>query len=119
MKITITLPLPHPDLSPNARVHWTARSQHVKIARKDAYHMTCKAGGKGLGWKSAAVQAVFYHPIRRYRDGDNLLSSLKAYFDGIAEAGLVVDDCGLTHLPMQLEIDTENPRVELTFERTE
>lgn len=43
-------------------------------------------------------------PTRR-RDRDNLLASLKAAFDGIADAGLVENDAGLTHLPVHIVID--------------
>jgi Holliday junction resolvase RusA-like endonuclease len=42
-----------------------------------------------------------------------MLSSLKAAFDGLADAGLIADDSGLTHLPVIVKVDKLNPRVEL------
>jgi hypothetical protein len=45
---------------------------------------------------------------------------LKAAYDGIVEAGLLVDDdsAHLTTLPAAFDIDRDTPRVELTITRT-
>ncbi len=114
MKYTITLPLPHPDLSPNARVHHMAKARAVKSHRGFAY-MIARHHIGSLKLSAATVQATFFFKAKRRRDPDNLLSSLKAAFDGMVDAGVFVDDCGLTHLPVQQRIDKENPRVEITI----
>ena len=36
-------------------------------------------------------------------------------WDGIADAGVVADDVGLTHEPVQMLVDRKNPRVEITI----
>ena len=62
-------------------------------------------------------QATFYFRDLRRRDRDNLLASLKAAFDGLADAHILEDDSGLVHLPVRIEKDRENPRVELEITR--
>lgn len=66
--------------------------------------------------ESATVQATFYHKDKRRRDGDNLLAMLKPVWDGMVDAGVFVDDSGLTHLPVVKLVDKDNPRVEITVE---
>jgi len=65
----------------------------------------------------ARVTARFFFKTRRRRDRDNLLASLKPAFDGLADAGLVVDDSGLIHMPVEQHIDRTDPRVELVVDR--
>ena len=55
----------------------------------------------------------WYARDSRRRDRDNCLASLKATFDGLTDSGLLVDDSGITHLPLVLAVDPKNPRVEL------
>lgn len=119
MTITITLPLPHKNLSPNARCHWAAKAKAAKMARYDAKRATLRAialldlDGLPL-WKSATVQATFYKRTSHVTDSDNALASLKNAFDGLADAGLIANDRGLTHLPVKFAVDKNDPRVELT-----
>ena len=113
--ITISLSIPPPELSPNGRYHWAAKSRQVKKYRAQA-QLLCRAQTyEKPRWKQATVSVVWYHPDRRRRDRDNLQASLKAAFDGIADAGIVDNDSGLIHLPAALEIDRQNPRVEITI----
>jgi len=65
------------------------------------------------------VESVFFYKIKRRRDRDNCLAQLKAAFDGLADAGLVVDDSDFIHMPVRLEFDKANPRVELHITRAE
>lgn len=125
-EITITLPLPAKELHPNARVHHMVKAKATKAAR---FHAMC--GGLAARermttafrfwgvplppWLRAQTEATFYFPTARTRDADGAASSLKAYWDGIADAGVVANDSGLTHLPPRLEVDRANPRVVLTL----
>lgn len=123
MIVTIVLPLPHKHLSPNARCVWQAKSRATKKARGDSYLATLdamqKAGIRSKPhWKTATVQATFYKQTKRRADADNALSSCKAYFDGMTDAGLIDDDSGLTHAPVVFEVDKADPRVELVVTRT-
>lgn len=120
-KIVIVLPLPPKMLHPNARPHYMAKARATKKARADAGWLTLVSmNDADVGkprWPEAACRARFYFAKPANRDRDNLIAWLKAYFDGVADAGLVANDAGITHLPVEHFIDTANPRVELHFER--
>lgn len=89
----ITLPWPDKRLSPNARLHWRKKvgpKQSAKIAAGWATVAT-----KGLHETRQRLQAddspipmtiTFYPPDRRHRDDDNMIGSLKAARDAVAEA---------------------------------
>jgi crossover junction endodeoxyribonuclease RusA len=89
---TVVLPWPDRKLHPNARVHWSVKAGAVKKARRDAFY-ACRASGLGAAPGDIAlnITATFFPPDNHARDDDGLLSSLKAAFDGIADA-LSVDD---------------------------
>lgn len=88
----IELPWPPKELSPNARVHFRTKAAAAKAYREQSYWITKAAdpapfsatGGIGLRFD-------FHPPDRRRRDLDNMLASIKAGVDGIADA-LGVDD---------------------------
>jgi crossover junction endodeoxyribonuclease RusA len=89
----LEIPWPSKQLSPNARQHWSAAAK-----AKKAFRARCKALGESLGLHTAKnasgavlVDLVFYPPDRRARDLDNLLASMKAGLDGLADA-MGVDD---------------------------
>jgi crossover junction endodeoxyribonuclease RusA len=87
--IEVVLPWPPKDLSPNARVHWSKRSKAAKAYRLECGWHVRAAGPKP---KFAAAGAItldieFIEPNKsRNRDEDNLLASIKAGIDGIADA---------------------------------
>ena len=114
--LTVTVGIPPRVLSPNARCHWAVKAKAVKRARVEAWaqaqiamHETNSKGG----WKAASCVVHWYARDSRRRDRDNCLASLKATFDGLTDSGLLVDDSGITHLPLVLAVDPKNPRVEL------
>jgi Holliday junction resolvase RusA-like endonuclease len=126
MNITITLPLPPKELSPNytvgSRGQRMGKAAKTKKYRNAACIEVCYDIANGLvsrGWKAADVQCTFYHKDARRRDKDNALASMKAAFDGIADAGLVSDDSALTYLPVVMLKSKDNPRVEVTITRKE
>lgn len=95
----IALPWPDARLSPNARVHWSARTGVKAKARADARIATFAALGCDLrelrqalaGDAPIALTITFHPPDARHRDDDNMIASFKASRDGIADA-LGVDD---------------------------
>ncbi len=111
--IRITLPLPDRVLSPNARAHWATKSRAVKAAREVARCTTTISGGACLMLTTARIDIRAFHTIARRRDRDNLISSCKAYFDGLADAGLIANDSGFTLGPVVFGVDKEEPRIEL------
>ena len=120
MTYSITMPLPHKLLSPNARCHWAARHKHRKSQRLLACAlMRAEIGPNFESWSEATVQMEVTKKKRARYDADNVVSSCKAIFDGVQDSGLIEDDCGLTHLPLiRNEPDNENPHVKLTFTKT-
>ena len=89
----IELPWPHKWLSPNARKHWAAVAPVKARAKADAHLLTqvamrsnslSKAHFDGEG--RIPMQIRFYPPDKRHRDDDNMIGSIKAARDGIADA---------------------------------
>lgn len=105
--IEIILPHPPRELHPNARPHFRRKADLVKQYRGCA-HIAAKAQMNELRWRSppqwkrATVEVIFFYKTNRQRDKDNLLASLKAAFDGIADSRLVANDSGLTFLPVRV-----------------
>lgn len=116
--ITITLPLPSDALSPNARKHWSRKVGPTKLARELAKLESLNAMNRmGLiaspRWKHAATQIRAWFPTSRNRDADNLLASCKAVFDGMADAGIVINDSGFVHNSPQMAVSKDDPRMEI------
>lgn len=115
--ITITLPLPARELSPNARVHWAKKAKITKAHRQAAGITAWAATGDSEppGWKKAKMQIKAYFKTARYPDPTNFMASLKAYEDGIADAGVVENDRGLWPERPEFFTDKLNPRIEITI----
>ncbi len=121
--VTIILPLPPSCLSCNRppgsiggrMKRAAATKRYLKLAREATEQQRIESGP----WVRATVSAVFFHKQARRRDDVNHLGMLKAAYDGVVEAGLLVDDDSthLTTLPAVFLIDKALSRVELTFER--
>lgn len=90
--ISVSLPWPSKDLSPNARLHWARKAKAVKHARAAAHFIVMETRGNArrLG-RTANISMTFCPPDKRRRDRDNLIASMKAATDGIADA-LRIDD---------------------------
>ena len=124
-RLEITLPLPPKELAPNFRKHkhWGSRSRATKAARGDAYLAALDAIARqkprGLPWGAATVRGVFYLPPRWRGDKTNLQGWLKAYEDGVQDAGVVVNDEVFVPLPPEVNVDKADPRVVLVVEMIE
>lgn len=82
----ISLPWPDRDLHPNARVHFRPLAAAKKLARNDAYWLAKKAGIHPPAEGRIILVVSFFWPDNRPRDLDGAFASLKAHFDGIADA---------------------------------
>lgn len=94
--MVIELPWPAKALWPNhrSRSHWP-RTRALKQARQDGFRAT-KAAKVGIVAGDVPIRlAITVNPLSSRRqsqpDADNVVSALKGYFDGIADA-LKVDD---------------------------
>jgi hypothetical protein len=116
---TVVLPLPPSILSPNnppgSRGGRFARAAAAKKYKRLAREATEAVGIETGPWERATVQATFFHQKERRRDDVNHLAMLKPAYDGIVEAGLLVDDDSthLTTLPARFKVDRKWERVEL------
>lgn len=92
---TLELVLPWPDraLHPNARVHWAVKAKAAKRARIDGNLMAREVGWNLVTWPDGPLHVWIdgYAKDRRRRDADGLLSSMKPWLDGIADA-MGIDD---------------------------
>ncbi len=117
--ITITVPVPPNALSPNARPHWAVKMKAKQKYRRDACLASIHAiNTAGIDWapmwKMAYAQITVYKRTAHTGDRDNIIASLKAAFDGIADAGVIANDSGLIPLPPTVLKDAKKPRVEIT-----
>ena len=95
MAITIDLPWPPGALNPNGRGHWGKKARAAKSYREAAYLATIDAMNRAKergGWRAAHASVRFCVPETRRRDEDNHLAMLKPAWDGMVDAGLLVDD---------------------------
>jgi len=106
-KLTILLSLPPKALSPNARVHYMARAKSAKLYREagawEAVSAMRRAKIRPPKAKKATVRYTAVHKVRRRRDHDNLIASMKPALDGLVDSGLLEDDSGVTMLPVVWE----------------
>lgn len=87
----IRLPWPPAELSPNARADRRAATGKRR-AYRDAGFWAAKEARATIP-ANAKLAVKFFPPDRRRRDLDNMLASIKAGLDGIAQAA-GVDDSG-------------------------
>ncbi len=124
--LTITVPIPPRECSPNGRYHYMAKARAIRSYRKTVAALAIKAAQEAPWtnsrpmWERATVGLTFYVKTRRglLSDTDNRLSSAKAAFDALRDAGIVRDDRGLTHEPVSLEHDSANPRLVMRVRET-
>lgn len=84
--VRFTLSWPDKRLSPNARVHWSAKARAAKLYRKEGWAAAKLAGAKGN-----KISLTFNPRSNRRRDLDNLIAASKSSLDGISDA-IGVDD---------------------------
>jgi crossover junction endodeoxyribonuclease RusA len=92
--IKLFFPLPPVELSPNARVHWAKKAKAVQ-AYKEVVHYLAVDAMNEQRWRrleKAIIYLTFCYTLRRKRDYDNCLSSVKPLLDGLVSAGLLHDD---------------------------
>lgn len=119
-KVVITLPWPKRVLFPNARAHWAVRAKEVqrhrhwaRLAANNASELFCP--GKLHNETVVIHYRIRYTPpTNRRRDEDGVISSCKAYLDGIADA-LSVNDTRFRITGVQAEKSSRPGSVDLIF----
>jgi len=93
----ITLSWPPKQLNPNARVHYQQKARVVKKYRAECYILTRQSGVELPKTDKIHLFVDFYQPDKRRRDQDNIEASMKAAYDGIADALGVNDNRFVIH----------------------
>lgn len=85
----MNIPWPPSILSPNNRSHWAKKHKHKSKYKSDCYYLA-KQNTPTLD-NNISLAITFHPPDNRKRDMDNMLASIKAGLDGIAQAWGVDD----------------------------
>jgi hypothetical protein len=101
--LTVVLPWPSVDLSPNSRNKW-AMIRAKKAAKNYALTYTKSLMGPlrivpGSWLGPVTIQYTFHPAMNRARDDDNFANRMKAARDGIAEA-LGINDTKFVQMPV-------------------
>ncbi len=119
----IALPVPVKVLSPNCTVGSIGgrfmKASAVERHRKLAKEAIEDAEIESMPWGCVLVDVEIFYSTKRTRDEDNSMGSLKSYYDGIVDSGLVADDdkINMTRTMPKLLFDMKSPRVEITLTR--
>ena len=115
--VTIEVPIPPRSLSPNGRAHYHAKGRAKRIQRDTARLAALAALGRTPQprWEKATALVTWYAKTARWPDADNAMGSLKGAIDGMVDAGVMLDDNGLTWLPIERRKDAKRPRVEIVI----
>jgi crossover junction endodeoxyribonuclease RusA len=115
--ITITMPLPPPELNPNGRHHWRAKLRPKAKYRDRAQleGLAAMGGRMAPRWLRPRITLNVYHKTKAFRDPDNIIASCKAAIDGLTECGILNDDRDCVYAVNRAK-DAANPRIEITIE---
>ena len=107
IKLTLTLPLPPRELSPNARLHHFPKAEVTKEYRRRVY-IQCMIQRGEWGRRETGrylVTETYRFADRRKRDVRNLFAAFKAGEDGLVDAGIIPgdDDSVLIHGSPRIE----------------
>lgn len=89
--LTLTLPWPPKELSPNTRQHWRKLAEAKKKYRADCAWTAKEQGAQRIEAERLHLTITFVPPNRRAHDLDNCLARMKSGLDGLADV-LGVDD---------------------------
>ena len=114
--ITFTIPLPPHEVRNNARCHYRAKAAKIKFYRRLTMYAAREAAGwKKPMWLKASAKVVAYFPTVQHMDPTNLLDALKGPFDGLEDAGIIVNDRELWPERPVIHTKQTNPRIEITI----
>lgn len=111
--IVIDLPWPPKELNPNARLDRRKVAPIKKKHRNDCYLMTRVTTKERISGRHHIALTFFPPNDWRQRDLDNLLASMKAGIDGVADA-LGINDREFDPVTISMA-ETKGPLVRLTI----
>lgn len=105
MRNIVTFPWPPKELSPNSVIHWSKKSKKKKEYRTACWALALEAKLEApKGEEKFPIEITFYPPDKRHRDADNMVASIKAGLDGLADALKVNDKRFLPNFKFTEEI---------------
>ena len=121
--ITIELPWPAKELSPNSRCHWREKAEAAAVARLTGYvlalnNMEDTFKCQPMELKDQKITYTFHPPTKRRMDDDNAIAMMKSYRDGVAEA-YNVDDSKFYTQPAEWGAVVRGGKVILRLEEME
>lgn len=87
----LELPYPPRALNPNEKSHWAPKARATKKYKNTCFWIATAATKPDLKNYKITLSLTFHPPIKRNRDIDNAIASMKAGLDGIAAAWKVND----------------------------
>ncbi|MFN0127083.1 MAG: hypothetical protein ACKV19_10420 [Verrucomicrobiales bacterium] len=94
----VRIEMPHPPrpLFPNSREHWSRKAQATRIYRRlAAVRASAQMGSVRPRWVKARVLVEWHAQGKTHPDPDAVVSSMKAAFDGLQDAEVIINDRGL------------------------
>jgi crossover junction endodeoxyribonuclease RusA len=120
-KVTVELPWPPAELSPNFRGHWRPIADAKRKYRRDARILAHVALNQADGisrFEPLRLSYEFFPPAARAYDRDNLAARMKSATDGIADA-LRMNDATFRFAPATLREKVKGGMVRVTIEQVE
>ncbi len=109
--------LPDAALSPNSRCHWSVKGQAVNAAQDEIGWLSKADWHDDKPMMKARISYEFHLKDHRKRDLDNLIASMKAYQDGLIEAGVIFfDDAEHLEIGTVKAIVTGHEEIKITVE---
>lgn len=118
--LVLRLPWPPPELSPNVQVHWGTKKRATDLYKAECFVAIRDVIGhaeRPEPLQEARIKVVFVVPNKRKRDIDNAYASIKAAFDAMVRADLLVDDDSehLRHDAPEMRVVKGEQYVEITL----
>lgn len=123
MQLTLQLPIPSTKLRSNGSfgnqfVYRKAFREAKACAKAEAERVLRDAKIDPPKWEKAEYVATMFHATPNRMDPGNLIAALKAYEDGIAAAGIIVNDKDLYPTSPRFVRVERMPRIEITITPT-
>ncbi len=95
------------------------KASAIKRHRNLAKWAIWEAEIESMPWEYVIVEVKIFYRTKRTRDDDNAMGSLKSYYDGIVDSGLIADDniSNMKRNMPELLFDSIFPRVEIILTR--